>query len=184
MEAGSKAVLTPASASLVQLRKDNQEMVCCNASWSADGSRIIMAGWGFGTESSDLWQYDPSSGQGSNLIPMKTSDGIYHYSEFPAFINGKIFLLYGNYPAAPTGNMLAGLAETTTSSSLPVTPLRPDSQYLNEVIWAKDGSLAVAVQIPPGEPNYPMYGPVILLTFDGQPTIPLTPSGRSLKWGL
>jgi hypothetical protein len=63
------------------------------------------------------------------------------------------------------------------------TQLRPEYFVIYETLWAPDGSLAVLVQPPPGEPTFPRKGPIVLVDIAGNPIRPLVPSGYQLLWG-
>jgi hypothetical protein len=185
MRGGSKGILTLADSSFLHFTGMD---LCCQAVWSPDGSRIYATGvvyeigraiWG-----SEMWVYDTKNGIGTQLIPMDSADGGYNYSDSPLATETEIYIGFNRLKSKIGYNIPTNLIKFPIDSPGKMISLRPDSQYLSEVLWAPDASLIIGVLPPPGAGVYPSHGPIVLIYPDARPIQALKADGHHLVWGL
>lgn len=183
-EGSTQAIYLPGKQNLVKLtRSDGQFASCCMTSWAADGS-LYSAGFTYGGGGSDLWRYNPETGQGTNLIPAQSTDGTYNYVYWPQLTpDGKLIYFFANLPDLPSSSIAAKMVHSDADGVSGREPLHPETYYLNEALWRADSSLAAVVEPAPGDPVWPARGPVVLLYTDSRPAQPVNAAGYLLRWG-
>jgi hypothetical protein len=133
---------------------------------------------------SGLWRYDTANGAGSVLIPSQSGDETYNFVGWPVQLpSGELQYFYNNLPAFPTGEVPLTLVRAAADGVTDRVQLRPDLLQIREVLWAKDGSLALVVQVPLGETSTTQAGTVVLLTLDNNPIRPIIANAYNLQWG-
>ncbi len=181
-EAGTLGIYTPGNAEIMAL---GEGIVCCQPAWSPDSRSIIIASPFLGYADSGLWRIDTATGKQIELIPATAPDSTLNFAGWPVvLLDGSLRYFYTNTPSFPTGDVPLLLVESSGDGITDRTILRPE-QWLNyEVLWAENGSLAVAVQPVTGEaPGWPRTGPIVLIPPSENPVIPLGINGFQLRWG-
>lgn len=174
-----------ATQQIVWLTAPDNNLVCCQASWSLNGELIFVSNFYLTVDHpTGLWQYNPANGIGTTLIPSIDSDNTYNFAGWP-FLgpDNRLLYYYANSPSLPEDqiplSMTASPADNLGERSL----IRSEAVLPQEVLWARDGSMAVIVQAAPGAAQWMRGGPVILVRIDNSPAIPLVSEGFYLRWG-
>jgi hypothetical protein len=169
---------------LIKLEKGDGGGVCCGGVWSTDGKWFYTAGFSYGGATSDLWAFDGKTGKASVVVPPESGDGKYYYSDFPGIAGDKLYFYYASLKDYPTGQTPCSMARS--AQTFPAQPelLRNDSQVLDEVLWAPDGSFALAVKRV--SDDLPFRGDLLLIpTGNGEiKTLPAKSAVHMIKWGL
>jgi dipeptidyl aminopeptidase/acylaminoacyl peptidase len=162
---------------------------CCDWAWTADPGVAILASDLIAYGMPGLARVSPLTGSGQTIINgapetpgvIGLPPSLQVFKAPVAAADGRILLFvaqgYQERPLQPQFHMaqlLPGESETR--------PLREDSLYPVEALWAPDGRGAVLVNPGPSS-MYPIVGPLSWLAADGSPAIDLLASGGVLRWG-
>jgi putative peptidoglycan binding protein len=154
---------------------------CCEASWSADGAAVIIAG---GTQIQDailgLWRADPRSGATTELIGPSEQAGSPLVTAARQLADGSIyaFLTITKDPSFEGKNKVTPQRVQADGSFAPV---RPESYLLAGALWADDASGAIVADA--GDNYADWYGRLSWLPLDGGPAIALAGRGSLMRWG-
>jgi hypothetical protein len=159
--------------------------VCCQPAWSNDGASIFLANDSVGMVTPGLWRIDVDSGQGVTLMG-GSQTGTLIFAGWPKQApDGRLLYFYGETATFPeSGSWPTTMTVSEADGVTGRTPLRSDSYIPAEVLWWRDGSLAVISDASEPSNVYPPLGPLRLLRADGSPAVTLTDQGRNLRWGL
>jgi WD40 repeat protein len=181
-EAGTLGIYTPGNVEILKL---GEGIVCCHPAWSTDNRSIVIASPFLGFVDSGLWRIDTATGIQTELIPATSPDNTLNYAGWPVVLaNGDLRYFYTNTPSFPTGDVPLLMVNTANDGVTDRTILRPE-QWLNyEILWAENGTLAVAVQPVTGEAaGWPRIGPIVLIPPSEDSVTPLGINGYQLQWG-
>ncbi len=182
-EAGTLGVYDLESQTVTRL---GDGIVCCHPAWSADSQSVLVASPFLGIVSPGLWRYDLPDGNQTVLIPDTTPDDTLNFAGWPLVLpDGNLQFFFANMPDFPNGDVSMLMVRTGPDGEQERTLLRSDALDNYEVLWAGDGSQAVAVQPATGEAaGFPRTGPIVVIPADGEtPIAPLGVSGYQLRWG-
>jgi hypothetical protein len=162
-----------------QITEINQ--ACCEASWSADGAAVIIAG---GTQIQDailgLWRADPHSGATTELIGPSEQAGSPLVTAARQLADGSIyaFLTITKDPSFEGKDKVTPQRVQADGSFAPV---RKESYLLAGALWADDASGAIVADA--GDKPADGYGRLSWLPLDGGPAIALAGRGSLMRWG-
>jgi hypothetical protein len=154
---------------------------CCEASWSADGAAVIIAG---GTHIQDailgLWRADPRSGVTTELIGPSEQAGSPLVTAARQLADGSIyaFLTITKDPSFEGNNKVMPQRVQADGSFAPV---RKESLLLAGGLWADDASGAIVADAGDDPANW--YGRLSWLPLDGGPALELAGRGSVMRWG-
>lgn len=181
-EAGTLGIYTPGTPGVLKL---GEGIICCQPAWSPDSRSIVVASPFLGYVESGLWHFETATGVQTELIPATSPDNTLNFAGWPVVLqNGDLRYFYTNTPSFPSGDVPMLLVNSASDGVSSRTILRPENWLNYEVLWAEDGSLALAVQPITGEaPGWPRTGPIVLIPPSEEPVIPLGINGYQLQWG-
>lgn len=181
-EAGTLGIFTPGSAEFLKL---GEGIVCCQPAWAPDSRSILVASPFLGYVESGLWQFDTSTGAQTELIPTTSADETLNFAGWPLMLqNGDLRYFYTNTPSFPSGDVPLLMVNSASDGVSGRSILRPENWLNYEVLWAADGTMAIAVQPIPGEAaGWPRTGPIVLIPASKDPVISLGINGYQLQWG-
>jgi len=182
-EGAGKAIYNRTEDRTIQFLRPDQTTMCCSSAWAADSSYVLLAGYSYGGSSSELWRMDASTGEGTLLVPSEAGDGTFHFVDWPLALDGRLHYFYANIPEAPPTTPPLVMVHSSLDGVTGRAPLRSETMFLLEALWAPDGSTVVGVQPPPGDPTWPPHGPLVAFYTGGRPAWPLAPDGRQPHWG-
>jgi hypothetical protein len=181
-EGGTLAIFDPSTSNLIQFQSNG--IVCCQPAWSADNTAVLVGSPLIGLTNPGLWRYEAATGVESELIPTTSEDGTLNFVGWPhQRPNGDMLYFYNNTAEVPENETPLLMVISSQDGATGRVQLRPEYFVIYEALWAPDGSLAVLVQPPPGDPSFPRKGPIVLVDIAGNPIRPLVPSGYELQWG-
>jgi hypothetical protein len=163
---------------------------CGRATWSADGSSIILtvqAGGASAARLPGLWRADPASGAVTLLLPEAQAGDPAIYAAARQLADG---LVYAFIARAPGFDPLAyrpqahefGMFRAPADGASPPEALRADTHLLYEALWAPDGSGAAALAAAGGE--NPDVTRLLWLPAGGEAPLPLPVSAAlAMAWG-
>jgi hypothetical protein len=187
MEGATMALFDPASHAVTKLQKTDGGMAsCCTLAWAQGGKTLLSAGRTYGVTSADLWQYDPNTGKGTELIPAVGKDGVNHYVDWPLLgPDGKLYYFYNGLAAPANGPVLYQMVRSEADGVSGRKPLQADPLLITEALWSPDASLALVVLLSPGNTSSAgvSHGPIAVLFQDGRPMQQIIQDGRKLIWG-
>jgi hypothetical protein len=175
-EGGYLAVKDMAGGEVTQINQ-----ACCEASWSADGAAVIIAG---GTQIQDallgLWRADPHTGATTELIGPSEQAGSPLVTAARQLSDGSIyaFLDISKDPSFEGKNKVAPQRVQANGSFAPV---REESFLLAGALWADDASGAIVADMGDNLENW--YGRLSWLPLDGGPAVALAGRGSVMRWG-
>ncbi|MEN8240857.1 MAG: hypothetical protein ABFS17_02960, partial [Chloroflexota bacterium] len=183
VEGGSLAVFHLESGALVRLGSDG--IVCCHPAWSPESDSVLVASPTIGVLPAGLWRFDAETGREIELIHHTSDDGTLNFASWPLQLqNGELRYFFNNMPAFPEGEVSMVMVKAGNDAVSERTPIRIEYWLNYEVLWAEDGSLAIAVQPATGvPPGWPRTGPILLIPANSDAVIPLAGNGYSLRWG-
>jgi hypothetical protein len=134
---------------------------------------------------SGLWRIDTITGKATELIPATSPDETLNFAGWPVVLdNGDLRYFYTNTPSFPTGDVPLLMVNSASDGVSGRTILRLENWLNYEVLWAENGTLALAVQPITGEDaGWPRTGPIVLIPPSEDPVIPLGINGYQLQWG-
>jgi hypothetical protein len=162
-----------------QVTEINQ--ACCEASWSADGAAVIIAG---GTQIQDamlgLWRADPHTGATTALISASEQAGSPLVTAARQLADGSIyaFLAITKEPSFEGNNKVTPQRVHADGS---FAPIRKESYLLDGALWAADASGAIVADA--GDKPADSSGRLSWLPLDGRPAIALAGRGSLMRWG-
>jgi hypothetical protein len=154
---------------------------CCEASWSTDGTAVIIAG---GTQIQDailgLWRADPRTGAAIELIGPSEQAGMPLVTAARQLADGSIytFLTITKDPSFEGKDKIAPQHVQADGSFAPV---RKESFLLAGALWADDASGTIVADA--GDDPADWYGRLSWLPLDGRPAVALAGRGSILRWG-
>jgi hypothetical protein len=155
--------------------------VCCEASWSADGKAVIVAG---GTQIQDailgLWRADPRTGSTTELIGYNEQAGSPLVTVARQLADGSIYAFL-TITKDPSFEGKDKVAPQRVQADGTFAPIRKESYLLAGALWADDASgviVAEAVDNPATE-----FGLLSWLPLDGGPAVALAGRGSLMRWG-
>ena len=154
---------------------------CCEASWSADGAAVIIAG---GTQIQDailgLWRADPHTGATTELIGPSEQAGSPLVTAARQLRDGSIyaFLTITKDPSFEGNNKVTPQRVQADGS---FGPIHKQSYLLAGALWADDASGAIVADA--GDTPADGYGRLSWLPLDGGPAIALAGRGSLMRWG-
>ena len=181
-EAGTLGIYTPGSP---EIEKLGDRIICCQPTWSPDSRSIVVASPFLGYIDSGLWRIDTITGKATELIPATSPDETLNFAGWPVVLdNGDLRYFYTNTPSFPTGDVPLLMVNSASDGVSGRTILRLENWLNYEVLWAENGTLALAVQPITGEDaGWPRTGPIVLIPPSEDPVIPLGINGYQLQWG-
>lgn len=182
IEGGSIGVYTAATGDVAQV---GQGILCCHEVWSPDSRSIVIASPYLGMIQSGLWRIDTHTGAVSELIPTTSEDETLNFAGWPLVLaNGDLRYFYNNTPNFPEGETPLIMVQSGSDGVTDRTILRPETWLNDDILWAADGSLAVAVEPDPATSStYPRTGPIVVIPASEDPVVPLGVNGYGLQWG-
>lgn len=183
LEGGTLGVYSMQSNEIVRLGGDS--LVCCQPVWTTDSSAVLVASDLFGASPAGLWRYDALTGGEIELVHHTSEDDTLNFVNWPLQLSdGSLRYFYTNMAAFPANEppllMVSSDADGVSGRAL----IRSEHWVNYEVLWAEDGSLALAVQPATGvQAAWPRTGPIVIIPASGDPVIPLAANGYSLRWG-
>lgn len=182
IEGGSLGVYTAATGNVVQL---GTGILCCHETWSPDSRSIVIASPYLGMIQSGLWWIDTRTGTVSELIPTTSEDETLNFVGWPLVLpSGELRYFYNNTPDFPEGDTPLIMVQSGSDGVSDRTILRPETWENDDVLWAADGSLVVAVEPDPATASdWPRTGPIVVIPVSEDPVIPLGVNGYGLQWG-
>jgi Tol biopolymer transport system component len=186
-EAGTLAVLDLSAGTVVELTSPDG-LVCCNPTWSADGSGVYFASPYLGMIVPGLWWADAATGTGVTLIA-GTSEAFgppFSLVDFPQQLDdGWLYFFFTSLDAYPEGDAPLTMTRAGWDGVSDRVALRADSHVVGEALWAPDGSGAVIMDMTNADPyRYPQIGPLVWLPSNGIESVQLgTVEGHVLRWG-
>ena len=181
-ESGSSGIFTLAAGTMTKLQRSDGYCACGISAWDPAGGKLVMAGFAYAANTSEIWEYSTTANSSSRLLPEKDPSGSYNYVKFPMLRNDEIYFMYVSAGDQSDDNELTRMVKAPRSDLTAMTPLRSDEQLLQEALWADDGSMVVAINAPPSF-DYPLRGPLVKLTADSQPVQTLVSDAREIQWG-
>jgi hypothetical protein len=185
-EAGTLAILNLADGAQVDLTNPDG-LVCCNPSWSADGSGVYFASPYLGMVVPGLWRADTATGAGVTLIAGTGQDFGPPFSlvSFPQQLgDGWLYFFFASSESYPEGDAALTMYRAAADGVTDRAALRSDGYVIEEALWASDSSGAVIMDTTNADPyTYPRIGPLLWLSSDGSAAMQLGVDGRVLRWG-
>jgi hypothetical protein len=175
-EGGYLAVKDMASGTVAEITQ-----ACCEASWSADGAAVIIAG---GTQIQDailgLWRADPHTGATTELISASEQAGSPLVTAARQLADGSIyaFLTITKEPSVEGNNKVTPQRVQPDGS---FAPLRKQNYLLAGALWADDASGTIVADS--GDNPAEGYGKLSWLPLDGGPATALAGRGSLMRWG-
>lgn len=180
-EGTSLAVIDISSA---QITHFNEDYICCQTTWAADGQAAIVASPYLGITNSGLWTFNGTTGAKTTLLPTTTEDGTLNFAGWPHSLStGEILLFYANTPSIPEQMPPLLMVKILPNESADPITIRPETWSVTDALWAPDGSSVIIIQPPLGESSNPNNGPILWINTHGSPPIPLSAGGNSPQWG-
>jgi len=184
-EGGSFAVYYPAGSALVRI-SGAEDVICCSANWTADGSAFFTARATYGMWGPGLWRIDAATGAVTTLLSgIRLADGSFNLAEMPYLgPDGQLYYFFGNLNP---GDDFINRAPLQLVRSAPdaVTGrviLRPETyNLLNEALWAPDASFVIAASAPID--TVYQGGRAELIYTDGRPAVVVASYAYQMKWG-
>jgi Tol biopolymer transport system component len=183
-EGGSFGIYSLSDESLIQLERSDGGTICCHVSWIPDGTGLYIASPSLGMIESGLFYADSSNGTVTALLPGAPPDGTYNFADAAQVgPDGQLYFFFSNLPAIPApGHTPLSLVRSASDGATGRRQLLPDPfQNINEILWARDTSLAMLV-LGPDSDTY-AGGRLEIAYPDGRPGVVLLPSARDLRWG-
>ncbi len=183
-EGGAFAVYRAEDSSLTRFSRSDGSMVCCELRWVPDGSGLYAASAAIGMVDSGLSYLDASTGKVTILLPGSAPDGTYNFAAGPQVgRDGKLYFFFNNLPQIPTtSHTPLFLVRSDTDGVTGRTQLKKDAfNYINEVLWAPDASLAIVAGGPTDD--VAAGGPTEIVYPDDRPDIKLIDFAQGLHWG-
>ena len=175
-EGGYQAVKNMDSGGVTEINQ-----ACCEASWSADGKAVIIAG---GTQIQDailgLWRADPHTGVTTELIGPSEQAGSPLVTAARQLADGSIYAFL-TITKDPSFEGKDKVAPQRVQADGTFTPLRKESYLLAGALWAVDARgviVAEAANNPATE-----FGRLSWLPLDGRPAVALAGRGSLMRWG-
>lgn len=156
--------------------------LCCNESWSMDGSIIYVSSPFLGMIQPGLWTLDPESGATTALVEAESQDGPFEFVGWAVQNKSdSLMYLYGQSARIPDGSSeplslhQSGLDGVTGRIELNSAKLK-----LREVLWAPDYSFALGL----GD-QMQLYGvDLSIIPASGDEVITIPFNGSFIAWGL
>jgi WD40 repeat protein len=182
-EGGTLGVYNLGRNELVRL--GGEGIVCCQPAWTPDSSSVLVASPMFGIAPSGLWRYDAQTGEETELIHHTSPDETLNFVNWPLQLpDGSLRFFFNNMAAFPTDEALLLMVTSGPDGIDGQELIRPEYWENYEVLWAEDGSLAVAVQPATGvAATWPRTGPIVVIPASSDPPVPLPANGYNLRWG-
>ncbi len=183
-EGGAFGFYRLADNTLTRFGRSDGNMVCCELRWVPDSSGLYAASAAIGMVDSGLSYLDASSGNVTILLPGSVPDGTYNFSAGPQVgRDGKLYFFFNNLPQIPTSSHTPlYLVRSDTDGVTGRTKLKADAyNFINEVLWAPDASLAVVVGGPTDD--VAAGGPAEIVYPDDRPNVKLLDFAETLHWG-
>ena len=183
-EGGTYGIYSLADKTLVQLQRADGGTICCHVSWIPDGTGLYIASPSLGMLESGLFYADSSNGAVTALLPGAPPDGTYNFADAAQVgPDGQLYFFFSNLPAIPvSGHAPLSLVRSSSDGVTGRRQLLPQSfQNINEILWARDTSLAVLVLAPPADAE--AGGRAEIVYPDGRPSVAILQSARDLRWG-
>ncbi len=183
-EGGASAVYRLADNTLTRFSRTDGSMVCCELRWVPDSSGLYAASAAIGMVDSGLTYLDASTGSVAILLPGSAPDGTYNFAAGPQVgRDGKLYFFFNNLPQIPMpGHTPLYLVRSGTDAVTGRTMLKKDPiNFINEVLWAPDASLAIVA----GGPTDEVWegGPAEIVYPDERPNVKLLDFAENLHWG-
>ena len=154
-------------------------IVCCQTIWALDSASVLVASPYLELVDSGLWRYELTDGAENKLILSSGPDAIINFVGWPyEYANGDLQLFYSQSAGIPNGNVPLFMVSAKLKTLDQTVSLREDAFFIQEAIWAPDGSLAIIIPTLQGE-----AGPLVIAHIDGRPLEILIESARILRWG-
>jgi hypothetical protein len=175
-EGGYLAVKDMASGNVTEINQ-----VCCEASWSADGASVIIAG---GVHIQDailgLWRADPRTGATTELIGPSEQAGMPLVTAARQLADGLIyaFLTITKDPSFEGKDKITPQRVQADGSA---QALRDQSYLLSGALWADDASGAIVADTSDDPAEW--FGRLSWLPLDGGPALALAGRGSVMRWG-
>jgi hypothetical protein len=174
-------------AGLVELQPPaDGGLLCCEPTWSPDGSFIYFASPYVGLGLPGLRRVPVATGQTETLIAptgVPGNETFYMVEKAQQLADGSLYYFMGTVQGFPDGSATPLTMHRAGLDGANGSALRQDSYTLEEVLWARDASGATIMEIQPGA-FWPFHGPLVWLPADGSAPVRLPADGSSLSWGL
>ena len=160
---------------------ESNDVLCCQVSWTPDGSSVLVASPYIGIIEPGLWRYDAETGKRKTLAGFG-DDGLFQFVGWPLQLtNDSLRYFYTSSTEIPAQDLPLFMMSSDLDGETNRVQLRPDSfSNIGEVLWAEDGSLALIVQL---KPSGGTSGSVILAYSDGRQLQNLLIEAQQLRWG-
>jgi len=185
VQGSTLGVYSLASQQIVWLKAPDDDLVCCQASWSVNSELIFVSNFYLTVDSpTGLWQFIAANGIGTTLVPSIDSDSTYNFAGWPFLTpDNQLLYFFANSPSLPEDQIPLSMVASPEDNLGDRRIIRSEAVMPQEVLWARDGSLAIIVQAGPGATQWMRGGPVILMRINNSPAIPLVSEGFQLRWG-
>ncbi len=182
-EGGTIAIYVLTGNALVQFRRPDGGIVCCQAFWIPDGSGLYLASPYLGMIESGLYYLNASTGDVTILLPGSAPDGTYNFADAPQVgPDGKLYFFFNNLKEIPTGHTPLYMVRSASDGVTGRTQLLPQPfENVNEILWAPDASLAVVTFAP--TPDVYQGGQAVIEYPDGRSQVVLANYAFQMRWG-
>lgn len=183
-EGGGVGVINSSGGNLTDIVSP-EGIVCCNESWSIDGTAIYYANDSVGLISAGLWRADATSGESVTLFEGVVDDVFTLVSHARQASDSRLYYFLTRTNGFPTGYASLTMYSAGVDGISNQIQLRGDAYAIGEALWAPDGRGAVIVDVTAGVNSAPISfaGPLLYLKSDGGLPIDLTDDGHNLHWG-
>ena len=183
-EGGFLSVVDAAGGDLVDIISP-EGIVCCNPSWSIDGTTVYYANRAPGQIAPGLWRADAATGESATLIQGIVGEVFNMPGWAQQASDGRLYYFFVSMSGFPETYARQSMYRADADGVTGQTQLRDDAHILGEALWASDGSGAVIVDAEESaQANvFPLTGPLLFLKSDGGPELTLAGNGHMLRWG-
>ena len=175
-EGGYLAVKDMAGGNVTEITQ-----ACCEASWSADGAAVIIAG---GTQIQDailgLWRANPHTGEITALISPSEQTGSPLVTAARQLADGSIYAFL-TITKDPSFEGKDKVTPQRVRADGAFAPVRKEGYLLADALWAADASGVMVADAGDSPANG--SGRLSWLPLDGGPAVALAGHGSLMRWG-
>ena len=183
-EGGTFGIYSLSDNRVIQLQRSDGGTICCHANWIPDGTGLYIASPSLGMIESGLFYANSANGAVTALLPGAPPDGTYNFADAAQVgLDGQLYFFFSNLPAIPvSGHTPLSLVRSASDGVTGRRQLLPTSfENINEILWARDASLAILIVAPDAD-TY-AGGRAHVVYPDSRPSVHILQSARDLRWG-